>query len=112
MLFRSIEFNTFYFIGIVSFEPIGCSRFNCGLGSLATLYFNFPIGISICAGIFAVGICDFVTFVESINASGNRFARFCKWIIFWTSNSDCFVCVGGWVGVCVGGGGGVKMRKR
>ena len=78
MLFRRIEFNTFFFLGIVSFEPIGHSRFNYGLGSLATLYFNFPIGISICVGIFAAGICDFVIFVDSINASGNRFARFCK----------------------------------
>ena len=42
------------------------------------LYFNFPIGISICARIFAAGTCDFVTVVESINASGNQFARFCK----------------------------------
>ena len=79
MLFRCIEFNTFiFFIGIVSFEPIGRLGFNCGLGSLATLYFNFPIGISIRAGIFTTGICDFVTFVESINASCNRFARFFK----------------------------------
>ena len=78
MLFKSIEFNTFPFLGIVSFEPIGRPRFNCGLGSLVTLYFNFPIGISIHAGIFATGVCDFVTFVGSINASGNRFARFCK----------------------------------
>ena len=39
------------------------------------LYFNFPIGISIRVGIFAAGIYDFVTFVESINASSNRFAR-------------------------------------
>ena len=57
---------------------IGRLRFNCGLSSLVTLYLNFPIGISIRARIFAAGICDFVTFVESINASGNRFARFCK----------------------------------
>ena len=57
---------------------IGRPGFNCGLGSLTTLYFNFPMGISIRAGIFAAGICDYVTFVESINASGNRFARFCK----------------------------------
>ena len=42
------------------------------------LYFNFLIGISIIVGIFAADICDFVTFVESINVSGNRFARFCK----------------------------------
>ena len=79
MLFRSIEFNTFpFFLRIVSFEPIGLPRFNCGLGSLTKLYFNFPIGISICARIFAIGICDFATFVESINASSNQFARFCK----------------------------------
>ena len=62
----------------MSFEPRGHPRFNCGLGSLAMLYFNFSIGISIRAGIFVAGICDFVTFVESINASGNRFARSCK----------------------------------
>ena len=63
---------------MVSFELIGHLRFNCGLGSLVTLYFNFPIGISIRTGIFAAGICDFITFVKSIYASANRFARFCK----------------------------------
>ena len=87
----ALNLTLFIFLGIVSFELIGRPRFNCALGSLATLYFNFPIGISIRAGIFVVGICDFVTFVESINASGNRFARFCTSIIFWTSDSDCFV---------------------
>ena len=75
---EALNLTLFLFLGIVSFEPIGHWSFNCGLGSLATLYFNFPIGISICDGIFVAGICDFVTFVESINASGNRFARFCK----------------------------------
>ena len=52
-------------------EPIGLSRFNYGLGSFVMLLCNFLVGISIIAGIFAVGICDFVTFVESIKASGN-----------------------------------------
>ena len=65
----------FLFLGIVSFESISCPRFNCGLGSLATLYFYFSIGISIHGGIFAAGICDFVTFVESINASGKDFVN-------------------------------------
>ena len=78
MLSRPLNLILFIFLGIVSFEPIGCHRFNYGLGSLTTLYFNFPIGISICAGIFTAGICDFITFVESINASNNQFARFCK----------------------------------
>ena len=73
-----LNLTLFLFLRIVSFEPIVCLRFNCGLGSLVTLYFNFPIRISIRVGIFAVGMCDFVTFVESINALGNRFARFCK----------------------------------
>ena len=70
----ALNLTLFIFLGIVSFEPIG----RCGLGSLAMLYFNFPIGISISDRIFAAGICDFITFVESINASGNRFVRFCK----------------------------------
>ena len=78
MFFGCIKFTLFIFLGIVSFEPIGCLRFNCGLGLLASLYFNFPTGISIRAEIFAACICDFITFVESINAAGNRFARFCK----------------------------------
>ena len=78
MLFRSIELTLFIFLRIVSFEPIGRLCFNCDLSSLATLYFNFPIGILIYVGILAAGICDFVTFIESINALGNRFARFCK----------------------------------
>ena len=67
----ALNLTLFLFLGIVSFELIGHPRFNCGLGSLAMLYFNFPIGISICAGIFVSGICDFVTFVELLNASGN-----------------------------------------
>ena len=75
---RALNLTLILFLGIVSFEPKGRPHFNCGLGSLAMLYFNFPIGILICAGIFVAGICDLVTFVESINASGNRFERFCK----------------------------------
>ena len=55
----------------MSFEPIGLPRFNRGLGSFVMLLCNFPVGISILVGIFAAGICDFVTFVESIKASGN-----------------------------------------
>ena len=55
----------------MSFEPIGLPRFNRGLGSFDMLFCNFPVGISILAGIFAAGICDFITFVESIKASGN-----------------------------------------
>ena len=55
----------------MSLEPIGLPRFNRGLGSFVMLLCNFPVGISILAGIFAAGICDFVTFVESIKASCN-----------------------------------------
>ena len=55
----------------MSFEPIGLPCFNRGLGLFVMLLCNFPIEISILAGIFAAGICDFVTFVESIKASGN-----------------------------------------
>ena len=55
----------------MSFEPIDLPRFNLGLGSFVMLLCNFPVGISILAGIFSVGICDFVTFIESIKASGN-----------------------------------------
>ena len=50
---------------------IGLLRFNRGLGSFVMLLCNFPVGISILAGIFAAGICDFVTFVESITTSCN-----------------------------------------
>ena len=52
-------------------EPIGLPRFNRGLGSFVMLLCNFRVGISILAGIFATGICDFITFVESIKTSGN-----------------------------------------
>ena len=61
---RALNLTLFLFLGIVSFEPIGRPCFNCGLGLLAMLYFNFSIGISIRAKIFVAGICDFVTFVE------------------------------------------------
>ena len=68
---RALNLTLFLFLEIISFESIGRLRFNCGLGSLVTLYFNFPIGISIHAAIFAAGIRDFVTFVKSMNASDN-----------------------------------------
>ena len=55
----------------MSFESIGLPRFNHGLGSFDMLLCNFPVGISILGGIFAAGIYDFVTFVESIKASDN-----------------------------------------
>ena len=55
----------------MSLESIGLPRFNRDLGSFVMLLCNFPVGISIIAEIFVVGICDFVTFVESIKASGN-----------------------------------------
>ena len=66
-----IDIALFLCLGIVSLEPIGLPRFNRGLGSFVMLLYNFLVGISILAGIFAVWICDFVTFVESIKASGN-----------------------------------------
>ena len=62
----------------MSFEPRGCLRFNCGLGSLVIIPSNFPIGISNRDGTFAAGICDFVTFVELTKALGNPFVRSCK----------------------------------
>ena len=55
----------------MSLEPIGLPHFNRRLGSFVMLLCNFPVGISILAGIFVAGICDFVTFVESIKASSN-----------------------------------------
>ena len=66
-----IDIALFLFLGIVSLEPIGLPRFNRGLGSFVMLLCNFPVGISILAWIYATGICDFVTFVKSIKASGN-----------------------------------------
>ena len=78
MFLRNINLNIFHFLGIMSFEPRGCPHFNCDLCSLAILLSNFLIGISICAGIFIADICDFITFVESIKAPGNLYARSCK----------------------------------
>ena len=66
-----IDITLFLFLGIVSFESISLLRFNRGLGSFVMKLFNFLVGISILAEIFAAEICDFVTFVESIKASGN-----------------------------------------
>ena len=66
-----IDIALFLFLGIVSLEPIGLPHFNRGLGLFGMLFCNFSVGISILAGIFAARICDFVTFVESIKASGN-----------------------------------------
>ena len=60
-----IDITLFLFLGIVSLEPIGLPHFNHGLGLFVMLLCNFSVGI------FAAGICDFVTFVESIKASGN-----------------------------------------
>ena len=55
----------------MSLEPIGLPCFNRGLGSFVMLFCNFPVRISVLTRIFAAGICDFVTFIESIKASDN-----------------------------------------
>ena len=68
---RVIDIALFLFLGIMSLEPIGLPYFNNRLGSFVMLLCNFPVGISILTGIFAAEICDFVTFVELIKASGN-----------------------------------------
>ena len=55
------------FWGVTSFEPTVLPCFRRILDS----FVNYPIGTSIHAGVFVVGICDFVTFFVSMNASGN-----------------------------------------
>ena len=55
------------FRGVTSFEPTGLPRFRHILDS----FINCPTGTSIRAGVFAVGICDFVTFFVSMSAFGN-----------------------------------------
>ena len=39
----ALNLTLFLFLGIVYFKTIGYPHFNYGLGSLATLYFNFPL---------------------------------------------------------------------
>ena len=51
----------------MSFDQMGLSCFERVLNSYAFC----PSVISTCAGTFAVGICYFVTFFVSTNASGN-----------------------------------------
>ena len=51
----------------MSFDPMGLPRFESVLDSYAFC----PSVISTYAGTFAAGICDFVTFFVSTNASGN-----------------------------------------
>ena len=55
------------FRGVMSFDPMGLPRFESVLDSYAFC----PSVISTYAGTFAAGICDFVTFFVSTNASGN-----------------------------------------
>ena len=51
----------------MSFDPMSLPRFERVLDSYAFC----PSVISTRAGTFAAGICDFVTFFVSTNASGN-----------------------------------------
>ena len=87
----SFRVSSFYWVllfwGVTSFEPTSLPHFRHILDS----FVNCHTGTSIRAGVFAIGICDFVTFFVSMNASGNWFARFCKWMIIWTSSSHWFV---------------------
>ena len=55
------------FRGVMSFDPMGLPRFERVLDSYA---FCHSV-ISTRVGTFAAGICDFVTFFVSTNASGN-----------------------------------------
>ena len=75
------------FRGVILFELTSLPRFRCILDSII----NYPARTSICVGVFAVRTCDFVTFFVSMNASSNRFARFCKWMILWTCSLHWFV---------------------
>ena len=80
------------FQGVTSFDLIGLPCFRHILDS----FVNCPTWTSIHVGVFTVGICDFVTFFVSMNASGSWFARFCKWMILWTSSSHWFVWGSRW----------------
>ena len=56
------------FKGVTSFEPIGLPRFRRILDS----FVKYSTRTSIRAGVFAVGICDFVIFLfVSVNVSSN-----------------------------------------
>ena len=79
--------NVLLFWGFISFEPTILLCFRRILHS----FVNCPTRTSIRVGVFAVGVCDFVTFFISMNASGNWFAIFYKWMIIWTSSSHWFI---------------------
>ena len=64
------------------------------MDSLARVDCSF--GISTLAGAFKAGTCDLVTLFESVNASGNYWAIFWKWISLWTSCLDWFVWGSKW----------------
>ena len=80
----------FIFRGLFYLEPIGLSRFKRSLDSLAVWY--CPSGTSILIGAFTAGTCDLITFLGSVNESGNSYANLCNRIIsihsFWTSILD------------------------
>ena len=78
---------TLIFQGVTFFEPTGLPHFRCILDS----FYNYPTWTSICIRVFAVRICDFITFFISMNASGNWFARFFKWMIIWNSSLHLFI---------------------
>ena len=77
----------FIFRRVTSFESTGLSHFRRILDS----FVNHPTRTSIHVEVFATKICDFITFFLLMNASGNWFARFYKWMILWTFNSHWFI---------------------
>jgi len=74
-------FVSFLFRGFLSLKPIGRPRFKRALDVLAT---SFSFEISIQAGTFIAGTCDFVTFFKAVNESGSWFVNSCKFTIFFT----------------------------
>ena len=61
----------FLFLGFLSLKPIGLSHFWHSVDEFANTLEDCPVGTSILIGAFTTGICDLVTFLMSVNASGN-----------------------------------------
>jgi hypothetical protein len=68
----------FLFWGIISLVLTYLPRFRHVLDSFTAISINYPSKTSIYVGVLVVRICDFTSFLLSVNISSNWFAIPCK----------------------------------
>ena len=77
-------------------HPTSLSRFGRVLDLFAIVLVNCPLGTLVFIGVFIAGICNFITFLLSVKASGNWYTILYIWIIFWNSSSHWLVWGSRW----------------